>query len=95
MTTRYGKPARRAKANRRVSRLPWLVGIAVVALLAMLGGLYVWGEQQSQAQVSGKLVAERLTQDIGTVPYAGGLAKARFALTAQGGPVVVKSISTT
>ncbi len=95
MTVRYGKTARRAKANRRASRLPWLVAVAVVGLLATLGGLYVWGEQQSQAQVSGKLVAERLSQDVGTVPFGGGLAKARFSLTAQGGPVVVKGISTT
>lgn len=96
MTTRYSKSARRAKSSRRARHLPWLVALAVVGFLMALGGIYAWAEQQSsRSQVIGRLVAERLSQDIGTVPYSGGLAKARFVLTAQGGPVVVQGISTT
>lgn len=86
---------KRARARHRSSRLPWLAAVVLAGLIATLGGVYVWADQQARGEVDGELVAANRTQDVGTVPYSGGLARASFALQARGGPVVVDGISTT
>lgn len=88
--------AKRAKSRRQSeSNLwLWLIAGAGLVIIALGIGLYIAGSQ-GPTGAQGKLSAPSVSQDIGTVPYEGGLAKATYTITAQGNPVMVKSLTTT
>ncbi len=70
-----------------------LLLVIAVGLVLVLGGIYAVSAQGT-AKV-GALTSDRLEQDIGDVPYDGGLGKATYTLAAQGGPVTVTYLTTT
>lgn len=86
--------ARHGKRQRKSNF--WLWWLAIAGLVVVIAGVVVYGlGSQGPSEVQGVLKPVRLTKNIGNVPYGGGLAKATFELSAEGGPVTVKTIATT
>lgn len=94
MAGRSHAAARRSKAKRKPDLLLW--GLAIAGLAIIIAGvvLYAVGSRGPEG-AQGTIKVERAKVDMGNVPYEGGLAKAIYNITAEGGPVTVKTVTTT
>ncbi len=83
------RPARKAKGASGL----WV--LVAVVLVLVLGGGAIYATSAPDQTKPGTLVTDRTKVEMGNVPYSGGLGKASFNLTVQGGPVIVRGLDTT